>query len=297
MNPLGGASGIQTIEVRLAGSIEKAQEAALLSRLKAVAYPAPTPCKYHEMVYRYVYGLSKAETIELRVRCDLTSTPRRWTVHEYGAERLYREDNKRGITARSVVDVNVGSNIGAFLTAVGFTFEFEFVREGTSFHSRKGVTATVTNLLKVTRQSMFPIIRVAKHVNHSFTHSNAQVLERDKPEKTEFVDPNRIIVELIARATEEKRAVDEVASFSESLLPVADLSNLYSRVIKPPSLPPAHPPQHPAPHPQHVQPKVAAGVAPPTHLPSHQPKPTTNPPQHPPSHPPPPSTQQHPIVL
>eukprot|EP01102_Stenamoeba_stenopodia_P006923 TRINITY_DN1939_c0_g1_i3.p1 TRINITY_DN1939_c0_g1~~TRINITY_DN1939_c0_g1_i3.p1 ORF type:complete len:272 (-),score=56.44 TRINITY_DN1939_c0_g1_i3:39-854(-) len=271
MNPLGGASGIQTIEVRLAGSIEKAQEAALLSRLKAVAYPAPTPCKYHEMVYRYVYGLSKAETIELRVRCDLTSTPRRWTVHEYGAERLYREDNKRGITARSVVDVNVGSNIGAFLTAVGFTFEFEFVREGTSFHSRKGVTATVTNLLKV--------------------------LERDKPEKTEFVDPNRIIVELIARATEEKRAVDEVASFSESLLPVADLSNLYSRVIKPPSLPPAHPPQHPAPHPQHVQPKVAAGVAPPTHLPSHQPKPTTNPPQHPPSHPPPPSTQQHPIVL
>eukprot|EP01102_Stenamoeba_stenopodia_P006922 TRINITY_DN1939_c0_g1_i2.p1 TRINITY_DN1939_c0_g1~~TRINITY_DN1939_c0_g1_i2.p1 ORF type:complete len:290 (-),score=42.84 TRINITY_DN1939_c0_g1_i2:247-1116(-) len=254
MNPLGGASGIQTIEVRLAGSIEKAQEAALLSRLKAVAYPAPTPCKYHEMVYRYVYGLSKAETIELRVRCDLTSTPRRWTVHEYGAERLYREDNKRGITARSVVDVNVGSNIGAFLTAVGFTFEFEFVREGTSFHSRKGVTATVTNLLKVTRQSMFPIIRVAKHVNHSFTHSNAQVLERDKPEKTEFgefqrfeisiatfskvfltcllvnqqqqpVDPNRIIVELIARATEEKRAVDEVASFSESLLPYDDFSS------------------------------------------------------------------------
>jgi len=157
MNLLGvPGGGIQTIEVRLAGSIEKSQEASLLSRLKAVAYPAVTPCKYREMVYRYVYGPSKAETIELRVRSDLTSTPPRWTVHEYGAERQYREDNKRNITARSVVDVNVGNNINAFLAAVGFSFEFEFIREGTSFHSRKGITATVTTLLRIEKERTEP---------------------------------------------------------------------------------------------------------------------------------------------
>jgi hypothetical protein len=111
-----GVTGTQSLEVKLTTVIEKPHLEPILTRLKSLAAPSSPQCKYHELAYRYNTA-NKTETIEVRVRCDLTANPPRWTLHEFGTQA--RRDT-RGVVARSVIDVNVGSNIGEFLTAMGF---------------------------------------------------------------------------------------------------------------------------------------------------------------------------------
>lgn len=185
----------------------------LLERLRGLCQPKETYFKIHEILYK----IEGNPPSELRVRCTFshekgsTENTKCWTLHYIGTPPK-RAD--LACLCKNVIDVEVSDNICNFLEMMGYTDDFEFVREGVRLH------ALLTDHIKAD----ITVSKVKRLVVKGQLESAIEV------EAT----AHHWLVEISAHSHEEaiKQTCDALNNFANRLMPIVDMIKLDNNTKK-----------------------------------------------------------------
>jgi len=187
-------------ECALVGVLQEQHRTKLFDKLRAVSYEE-VPIKLTE----HVYKATTTTTQELRVTCEVTESPPKWSL--LSVTPISARPNIPAIV-RGVIKVSVSDNVRAFVEQMGFSQEFELLRDGWMWRSivnDRRYTVTVCHINKVT----------GDEISAGFS--------------------NWYFVELLTYASDEEltKATEELANFAEHLAPTVDLQKIdYRHVLE-----------------------------------------------------------------
>jgi len=170
------SSAAASVSLCILHGVIKADKVNLLeSRLRAIAEQCEAPLSYHEIAYK-IPAAPGGSPVELRLRCDLkgnyaaNSSSREWTAQYYGPQTETR------VTVRPLIEMQVSSNIAAFVELMGANFEFEFIREGVLWRTHRNILIAVSQAKKL---SIIGDVRSATLLDSSFWIVEATLLCAD----------------------------------------------------------------------------------------------------------------------
>jgi len=199
---------VQILVDRLSGLCESHEREETL-HIREVVFVRPT-----EIIEKEKSSGSIPES-ELRVQCttidivgeEAKPDKKTWSLHYQG---LYIQDNSILAAARPVIEVEVSDSIEAFLEEMGYTYRYEFSKQGVRFHALPDQPKL--NPLYVT---VFGYMRLSDKTKRNDEHTEPLIREW-------------WVVELIGYALHPdlEDMAKELHSFANRLIPIVNLIKL-----------------------------------------------------------------------